>query len=62
MDGVYNSKHGDDMKLVLYCTHGWALKKHVMIRATFPYCTHGADMMFVFFIASMDGLYKRGGG
>ena len=27
MDGVYNSKHGDDMKLVLYCTHGWALKK-----------------------------------
>ena len=27
MDGVYNTKHGDDMKLVLYCTHGWALKK-----------------------------------
>ena len=26
MDGLYNSKHGDDMKLVLYCTHGWALK------------------------------------
>ena len=35
--------------------------KHVMIRATFPYCTHGDDMMFVFFIASMDGLYKSGG-
>ena len=47
MDGVYNSKHGDDMKLVLYCTNGWALKKrgdwggrsppickHVMIRAS----------------------------
>ena len=34
--------------------------KHVMIRATFPYCTHGDDMMFVFFIASMDGLYKSG--
>ena len=32
-----------------------------MIRATFPYCTHGDDMMFVFFIASMDGLYKSGG-
>ena len=25
------------------------LRKHVMIRATFPYCTHGEDMMFVFF-------------
>ena len=35
--------------------------KHVMIRATFLYCTHGDDMMFVFFIASMDGLYKSGG-
>ena len=33
-----------------------------MIRATFPYCTHGDDMMFVFFISSMDGLYKSGGG
>ena len=27
MDGAYNTKHGDDMKLVLYCTHGWALTK-----------------------------------
>ena len=82
MDGAYSSKHGDDMKLVLYCTQGWACKKaggvgggaappicrspppfakRVMIRATFPYCTHGDDMMFVFFIASMDGLYKSGG-
>ena len=33
-----------------------------MIRATFPYCTHGDDMMFVFFIASMDGLHKSGVG
>ena len=44
---------------------GWGAQpphcKHVMIRATFPYCTHGDDMMFVFFFASMDGLYESGG-
>ena len=73
MGGVYNSKHGDDMKLVLYCTHGWALKNrggwggrsppHLQTRndPRFPYCTHGDDMMFVFSIASMDGLYNGGG-
>ena len=70
-----NSKHGDDMMLVFCCTRMGFKKagglggaqppphcKHVMIRAAFPYCTHGDDMMFVFLTASMDGLYKSGGG
>ena len=40
MGGVYNSKHGDDMKLVLYKTGGVGggrsppICKHVMIRAS----------------------------
>ena len=45
---------------------GWGgrsppLCKHIMIRATFPYCKNGDDMMLVAFIASMDGVYKSGG-
>ena len=48
-------KNGDDMMFV------FLLQAWMGFRATFPYCTHGDDMMFVF-IASMDGLYKSGGG
>ena len=62
-----NSKHGDDMMLVFYCTRmGWGGRspphcKHIMIRATFPYCTHGDDMMFVFLLQAWIGFTKAGG-
>ena len=33
-----------------------------MIRATFPYCTHGDDMMFVLLLQAWMGFTKAGGG
>ena len=35
--------------------------KHVMIRATFPCCTHGDDMMFVFFYCKHGWGFQSGG-
>ena len=37
------------------------LCKHIMIRATFPYCKNGDDMMLVFLLHAWMGFTKAGG-